>query len=116
MKKTTMKKMIAFVLATCALTAYSQEPSLNDGLIFDASAKTRARMTMHDGSVVSYMAYERLYYVTNVEDSAYQYMNIYVPEGATEESPIFLRTYVGGYMAAKARGPQADDATGRALQ
>ena len=43
-------------------------------------------------------------------------LNIYVPEGATEQSPIFLREYVGGYMAAEARQPQAEDATGRALQ
>ena len=111
-----MKKIMTFMLATCVLTACSQKPSQNDGLTFDASVKTQAQLTMHDGSVVSYTAYERLYYVTNVEDSAYQYMNIYVPEGATEQSPIFLREYVGGYMAAEARQPQAEDATGRALQ
>jgi acetyl esterase/lipase len=71
---------------------------------------------MPDGAVIKYDAYEKLYYVKNVEDSTYQYMNIYVPEGATEQSPIFLREYVGGYMAAEARQPQAEDATGRALQ
>ena len=54
--------------------------------------------------------------MTNVEDSAYQTINVYVPEGATQQTPIFLRTYVGGYMASKAGQPQAGDATGRALR
>ena len=34
-------------------------------------------------SDVSYTTYERLFYVTNVEDSTYQYLNVYVPNGAT---------------------------------
>jgi hypothetical protein len=38
-----------------------------------------------------------------------------VPEGATRKTPIFLRTYVGGYMASEAAAPQAGDASGRAL-
>ena len=71
---------------------------------------------MPDGEVVKYTAYEHLYYVRNVEDTAYQYLNVYVPEGATKTTPILLRTYIGGYMAAKARKPQAGDATGRALK
>ena len=56
-------------------------------------------MTMHDGTEVFFTAYEHLFYVTNVEDSTYQFLNVYVPEGATQHTPIFLRTYVGGYMA-----------------
>ena len=83
---------------------------------FDKTKGVVTSLTMPDGSTVKYDAYEKLYYVKNVEDSAYQYMNVYVPEGATEQSPIFLREYVGGYMAAEARQPQAGDATGRALQ
>ena len=39
---------------------------------------------------VSYTAYERLFYVTNVEDSAYQFLNVNVPDGATQQTPIFL--------------------------
>lgn len=71
---------------------------------------------MPNGETISYTSYERLYYVSNVEDSAYQFLNIYVPDGATQQTPIFLRTYVGGYMAASATAPQAGDASGRALQ
>lgn len=73
-------------------------------------------MTVYDGTEVGYTAYERLFYVTNVEDSTYQFLNVYVPNGATQQTPIFLRTYVGGYMASPATQPQAGDATGRALK
>lgn len=112
-----MKKMILTAMTASMIAACNTEKKpADDGLVFDASVKTQAELTMTDGAVIKYDAYERLYYVKNVEDSTYQYMNIYVPEGATEQSPIFLREYVGGYMAAEARQPQAEDATGRALQ
>ena len=85
-------------------------------LAFDANAGVKSKMTVYDGTEVSYIAYERLFYVTNVEDSTYQFLNVYVPDGATQKTPIFLRTYVGGYMASPAAQPQAGDATGRALK
>jgi len=68
-----------------------------------------------DGKSVDYTAYEDIFYVSVVEDSVHQTMNIYVPEGADQNSPILLRTYFGGYMACSAAQPQAGDATGRAL-
>ena len=83
--------------------------------MFDKNAGTTASITLPTGQTVNYTAYEKLYYVTNVEDSTYQYMNVYVPDGATQSTPIFLRTYVGGYMASEASRPQAGDASGRAL-
>ena len=85
-------------------------------LTFDANAGVKSKMTVYDGTEVGYTAYERLFYVTNVEDSTYQFLNVYVPDGATQQTPIFLRTYVGGYMASPAAQPQAGDATGRALK
>jgi len=85
-------------------------------LVFDANAGVKSKMTVYDGTEVGYTAYERLFYVTNVEDSTYQFLNVYVPDGATQQTPIFLRTYVGGYMASPAAQPQAGDATGRALK
>ena len=84
-------------------------------LQFNPESGVKASLTMPDGKVVNYTAYNKLYFVTNVEDSTYQYMNIFVPEGANEQTPIFLRTYVGGYMASQAGDPQAEDASGRAL-
>ena len=87
-----------------------------EALAFDANAGVKSKMTVYDGTEVSYTAYERLFYVTNIEDSTYQFLNVYVPDGATQQTPIFLRTYVGGYMATPATQPQAGDATGRALK
>ena len=107
------KMMIATLLCALAATMTAQEKK---SLSFDANAGVKTSMTYVDGTKVSYTAYEGMFYVTNVEDSAYQTMNVYVPDGATQQTPIFLRTYVGGYMASKAGQPQAGDATGRALK
>ncbi|MBR1539205.1 MAG: hypothetical protein IJ636_06835 [Bacteroidales bacterium] len=86
-----------------------------DGLVFDASSGKEGSIELPTGKTVNYTACEKLYFVTNVEDPAYQYMNVYVPEGATQKTPIFLRTYVGGYMASEAAAPQAGDASGQPL-
>lgn len=108
MKKIIFAAIVAITLVGCG---HSKQ-----GLSFNPNAGQEAELTMPNGEVVKYTAYEHLYYVKNVEDTAYQYLNVYVPEGATRSTPILLRTYIGGYMAAKARGPQAGDATGRALK
>ncbi|MCD8176111.1 MAG: carboxylesterase family protein [Tannerellaceae bacterium] len=75
-------------------------------------------LTFPNGKTIKYRAYETIYYVSNVVDSTYQYLNYYVPESAYENRnvPVFLKTNVGGYMAAKAAAPSPTDATGRALQ
>ena len=99
------------VCASLSLGTMAQE-----ALAFDANAGVKSKMTVYDGTEVGYTAYERLFYVTNVEDSTYQFLNVYVPDGATQQTPIFLRTYVGGYMASPVAQPQAGDATGRALK
>lgn len=83
---------------------------------WDFKAKgERMELVMMDSTIVHYTAYTGIRYVTNIEDSTYQQMNFYVPDGATQKSPILLRTYVGGYLAAEARTPSVNDATGRAL-
>ena len=103
------------MLLMCTAT-FAQISPLPKALTFDAHAGKRESMQLYDGTTINYTAYEQLYYVTNIEDAAYQYLNVYVPDGATRQSPIFLRTYVGGYMASAASQPKADDATGRALK
>ena len=109
-----MKKIIFVALAVLSIVcSWGKE---NAKLEFDPTIGEVRSMTMTDGSEVRYIAYERLYYVTNIEDSAYQYLNVYVPENAGMKSPILLRTYVGGYMASAAGRPQAGDASGRALK
>lgn len=112
-----MKKfLLTMLVAALAMGASAKTKGQQPALQFDPNAGELRVMTMHDGTRVCYTAFERLYFVTHVEDSAYQFLNVYVPEGATQQTPIFLRTYVGGYMASAAGQPQAGDATGRALQ
>ena len=110
-----MKRIPALLAAAVAICSCAGQTIVEDGLVFDTSTGTQGRITLPTGQTVNYTAYEKLYFVTNVEDSTYQYMNVYVPEGATQSTPIFLRTYVGGYMASEASRPQASDASGRAL-
>lgn len=110
--------MLALITAQTVMASASV--SGNDvALKFNPQQYTNEVLTMLDGKTVEYRAYEHIYYVTNVEDSTYQYLNFYVPESVytsgNNDVPILLRTYVGGYMAAKAMAPSATDATGRAL-
>lgn len=102
---------LAVVFSVCA-TAVEKPTS---GVVFDASKGVAGSVTMPNGKIVNYTAYTNLYYVTNVEDSTYQYMNIFIPEGADQTTPIFMPNYIGGYMAAKPRNIDPADASGRAL-
>lgn len=106
---------VVFPLISLILTAACGTSVPAEGLVFDPSSGKAGSIELPTGETVNYTAYEKLYFVTNVEDPTYQYMNVYVPEGATQKTPIFLRTYVGGYMASEAAAPQAGDASGRAL-
>lgn len=120
-----MKKLVCFPLAVFVIlaTAWSalSKPATkaDDPLRFNPSRKsTEHTLAFLDGRTVKYRAYETIYYVANVADSAYQYLNVYVPESAytnNAKTPILLRTYVGGYFSAKASAPVNTDASGRAL-
>ena len=111
-----MRQIIVVVLAVVSIASAWAKPIEDKQLKFDPTVGEFRTMTMPDGSTINFIAYEHLYYVANVEDSTYQYLNIYVPESASTKSPIFLRTYVGGYMASRAGAPQAGDASGRAMK
>ena len=106
---------VVISLISLILTAACGTSVPAEGLVFDPSSGKAGSIELPTGETVNYTAYEKLYFVTNVEYPTYQYMNVYVPEGATQRTPIFLRTYVGGYMASEAAAPQAGDASGRAL-
>ena len=70
-----MRKSILVALAVLGIAcAWGEEKAK---LEFNPNIGEPRSMTMVDGSEVKYTAYERLYYVTNVEDSVYQYLNIY---------------------------------------
>lgn len=103
--------------AVCAL-ACSAAP--HNSLRFRPDAFRIDSITMPMGNVVKFKAYEGILYVTNVEDSTYQKLNLYVPldtKGRTDrEIPILMRNNVGGYMASPAGTPSSADATGRALK
>lgn len=107
----TIVSALAVMLATSASAA--KKPAVQ--LQFDASKGVAGSVEMPKGKV-NYTAFTKLYFVTNVEDSTYQYVNIFVPEGATQRTPIFLKTNVGGYMPSAPGYPSAGDATGMALQ
>ncbi len=112
-----MKKLMIMGLAAALTIGMAAKPKATEtALQFDPSRGEARVMTMYDGTQVRYTAYEGMFFVTNIEDSAYQTINVYVPDGADQLTPIFLRTYVGGYMASAAGQPQASDASGRALQ
>lgn len=112
-----VKLLISSVLGvSCAMLCRGTE---KDGLRFDPEDFRIDSITMPMGDVVRYKAYEGIYYVSNVEDSAYQTLNIYVPldmKGvADSDVPILMRNNIGGYMASPAGTPSVADATGRAL-
>ena len=118
-----MKKLIklsfALLMAGYASAAIPTTKA-DDPLKFNPNRKsTESTLTFLDGKTVKYRAYETIYYVANVVDSTYQYLNVYIPESAyatNSTAPMFLRTYVGGYFSSKAQAPSNTDASGRALQ
>ena len=103
-----MKRLMTLALAATLAMGMAAKPKTTvPTLQFDPSKGEARVMTMHDGTHVRYTAYEGMYFVTHIEDSTYQTINIYVPDGANQQTPIFLRTYMGGYMASAASQPQA---------
>ncbi len=113
-----MKKIITLatalaVVASCSAAKKKQQEV--KPLEFNANNYTEESISVPNHGTVKYKAYTKLYYVTNVEDSTYQYLNLFVPEGATQSTPIFLPNGVGGYMASQAGTPDASAASGRAL-
>lgn len=107
--------------AITVLSSYgSKKTTESISLDFNSDNFTTASLVMPSGDTIKYKAYEGIFYVTNVEDSVYQTLNIYVPidlkNRKDSEIPILLRQYVGGYMASTANTPSATDASGRALK
>lgn len=103
-----MKKAISAILILISNYSIAQQQIFNP----DNYTTTEIKVS---GQTISCKAYEKIYYVGNVEDSAYQYMNIYVPEKADEKSPILLMNYLTNYRSAAAKQPSQNDITGTAL-
>ena len=94
--KKTLSAMWSMGLLALTVGAAPASVSGNDvALKFDPEAYRVKTLRCPDGKTVSYRAYEHIYYVTNVEDSTYQYLNFYVPEAVCQTDshvPILLRT------------------------
>jgi len=109
-----MRRFVAFLAASAFLFSCGRA-GMEESLLHFSPDIVQLSLTLPGGKTLNYTGYEGIIYVANVEDSLHQSMNIYVPEGASEKSPILFRTYFGGYMACTADRPQDADATGRAL-
>ena len=68
---------LAMVACVSAVAATKPMPKLT----FDASKGVAGSVTMPQGQIVHYTAYTNLYYVTHIEDSTYQYMNVFCASG-----------------------------------
>ena len=49
-----------------------------------------------------------------MENTDYQFLIVYMRDEVTQQTPIFLCTYVEGYMVSPAARPQTDDVLGHA--
>ena len=82
------------------------------GYSLDFNPKKYERQNLeYNGRKIDVRAYEKIVYVANPLDTAYEVMNIYIPEAyfngksingyTTESAPIFFPNQVGGYMPGK---------------
>lgn len=113
-----MKKYLLFAAAFCGHAVFGQE-LVGYGLVFHPDRYVSQRLTV-DGKVIRIRAYENIVDVAHPVDTAYEKINIYIPEEYFEgrsvngytaaTAPIFYPNMVGGYMAA---GPATALASGR---
>lgn len=110
-----MKKslLVLSLSATTALTACTTLPSTpqTSALTFNDSTYTQQEITVNN-QTIKVRAFENIVYVAHPVDSAYQSLNVYIPEryfnGGSlggynaQTAPIFMPNAVGGYMPAKA--------------
>lgn len=116
-----MKKIIPVmtVLSASLLMAACQSSAINQSatttanthaLQFDTTSYQTLDVTVNN-QTIKVRAYENIVYVANPVDSAYQSINIYIPESyfdgksingyTADTAPIFMPNAVGGYMPAK---------------
>jgi len=103
------------ILGTILLTGlsvglFAQPNQIVYSLDFNAKKYEKQNLE-YNGGKIDVRAYEKIVYVTNPVDTAYEVMNIYIPEayfngisinGYTATSaPIFFPNQVGGYMPGK---------------
>lgn len=108
--------LLVGILALACGSGMAQTEQAGQVHSLDFRTQTYTRQsTVVNGQTVAYRAYENIVYVANPADSAYQTINIYIPEAyfsggsingyTAQTSPIFLPNQIGGYMPAKAGVP-----------
>ncbi len=110
-------KIVGALLLTSSL-GISAQKNANYELNFD-SKKYQTQTLEYNGTKIKVRAYEKIVYVAHPVDTAYQVMNIYIPEayfngksinGYTAiTAPIFFPNQVGGYMPAKPASSKNND-------
>ena len=71
-------------LISLILTAACGTSVPAEGLVFDPSSGKVGSIELPTGETVNYTAYEKLYFVTNVEDPPYRAKTVYDPDRATQ--------------------------------
>jgi hypothetical protein len=111
-----MNKVFFITILCCiSLSAIVNAQETSTKLNFNPEKYTTQTLTF-EGKSFTVRAYENIVYVANPVDTAYQKMNIYIPEAyfqgkrmngfSAETAPIFFPNKVGGYMPAKPASTQ----------
>ncbi|WP_269223145.1 subtype B tannase [Flavobacterium sp. IMCC34518] len=105
-----MKKTIILCAISIGSIATAKAQSQAVSLKLDTSTFQSQELTI-EGKTIKVRAFENRIYVSNPVDTAYQKMNIYIPEAyfnnqtvngyTAQTAPIFFPNKVGGYMPAK---------------
>lgn len=95
----------------CLVATAACKADIPEGLDFTKASYQDVTLS-YNGEDISFRYYQDIYYVTNVADSTYQKMNLYIPaeyfnggsvNGYTAQTaPIFLYHKIAGYTPAKA--------------
>jgi len=104
-------KILGTILLTgLSVTLFAQSNQIVYSLDFNAKKYEKQNLEYNDVKI-DVRAYEKIVYVTNPVDTAYEVMNIYIPEAyfngksingyASETAPIFFPNQIGAYMPAK---------------
>jgi len=103
-----MKQFIPLLFLCALLQAKAQ--STTNQLKFDPTRFVSQTFELN-GKTITVRAYENILYVANPVDTAYEVMNIYIPEAYFNNetingfqaitAPIFFPNQIGGYMPAK---------------
>lgn len=98
------------LLTGLSVSLFAQSNQIAYSLDFNAKKYEKQNLE-YNGVKIDVRAYEKIVYVTNPVDTAFEVMNIYIPEAyfngesingyTTETAPIFFPNQIGAYMPAK---------------